>query len=214
MSHPDLYSRTARLLHWSIALVIIVAWIIGSYSGHFVDYKVRGGTALYVHKCIASLVIFLALARIAYRLTHRYPAAPVHMTKQAGRLASGVHFALYIVVMVALPLSGWWWSSVTGHPIPLLGLVDLPPVAPRHEGLYNTGLWIHRSLAWTSGALILLHVMAALKHHFIDKDEVLVHMSFNRRTPHGPLKGFDITMKSEPLDSSLLLPTGRRDANK
>jgi cytochrome b561 len=180
MHQPASYSPVARWSHWGIAFVIITAWLIGFYSGHFVHYQVRGGPALYVHKCIASLVIFLVLVRLGYRLTHRYPALPADVSTLSARAAVAVHTLLYVVAMIALPLSGWWWSSVTGHPIPLLGLIDLPPIAPRHEGLYDTGLWIHRALAWTAGTLVLLHVLAALKHHFVDKDNILSRMLSSR----------------------------------
>jgi cytochrome b561 len=182
MKAVSTYSSPALLLHWSMAAIISVVWFIGIYCAHFRGNAERGGGALYVHKAIATTVLFLFVLRLIYRLTHRYPSLPAHVSGPAALAAKAMHVLLYGIAMSALPLSGWFWSSVAGHPSPVLGLFNLPPLAPKTPALYDTGMWIHRILAWSVGALILLHVLAALKHHFVDKDEILVRMMPGRKS--------------------------------
>ncbi|MBP5074785.1 cytochrome b [Pseudomonas chlororaphis] len=176
MNASSSYSLAARLFHWSMALIIIGVWLIGFYSANLRGDVPRGGPAVFVHKAIASTVLFLLLARLCYRLSHRYPAMPGSVSRAMSGIAHIAHALLYLVAMLAVPLSGWYWSSVAGHPIPLLGLFNLPPIAPVDQSRYDLAMWIHRLLSWGAGALILVHVLAALKHHFFDKDDILARM--------------------------------------
>ncbi|MGY4816340.1 cytochrome b [Pseudomonas chlororaphis subsp. piscium] len=176
MNASSSYSLAARLFHWSMALIIIGVWLIGFYSANLRGDVPRGGPAVFVHKAIASTLLFLLLARLCYRLTHRYPAMPGNFSRAMSGIAHIAHALLYLVAMLAVPLSGWYWSSVAGHPIPLLGLFNLPPIASVDQSRYDLAMWIHRLLSWGAGALILVHVLAALKHHFFDKDDILARM--------------------------------------
>lgn len=176
MSASSSYSLAARLFHWSMALIIIGVWLIGFYAANLRGDVPRGGTALFVHKAIASTVLFLLFARLCYRWTHPYPAMPGNVSKTMSGIVHIAHAMLYLIAMLAVPLSGWYWSSVSGHPIPLLGLFNLPPIAAADQSRYDLAMWVHRLLSWGAGALILVHVLAALKHHFIDKDEILRRM--------------------------------------
>lgn len=84
--------------------------------------------------------------------------------------------ALFAVALIALPLSGWMWSSVADKPIMMLGLVQLPPlVAPAPE-YYGLAKLVHQWLSWTFGLVVLGHAAAALKHHFVDRDGVMASM--------------------------------------
>ncbi|GAB7538143.1 hypothetical protein BGC_43650 [Burkholderia sp. 3C] len=118
------------------------------------------------------------MARLVYRWLRRraYPALPPTLSPPMRAVATGVHIVLYASVMMATPLSGWIWSSVAGHPVPVLGLFNLPPLAAVDHASYDRWMWIHRAFAWSAGAVIVVHVLAALKHHFIDRDEILVRM--------------------------------------
>lgn len=174
------YSQTARFLHWFMAIIIIAVWAIGFYSANLRGDEVRGGTPLYIHKAIASTVILLVVIRLVYRLTHRYPALPDDTNPLIARAAHVAHLLLYLVAMLAVPISGWYWSSVAGHPIPFLGLFDLPALAEKNLDLYDTAMWTHRLLAWSAGLIIALHIAAVIKHHFFDKDDILNRMTTGR----------------------------------
>ncbi|WP_414441552.1 cytochrome b [Burkholderia sp. 22PA0106] len=177
MSQPR-YPGGARLFHWLMAAIIVTVWFIGFGSSHWRGDAPRGGTPLLVHKAIASTVLFLVMARLVYRWLRRraYPALPPTLSPPMRAVATGVHIVLYASVMMATPLSGWIWSSVAGHPVPVLGLFNLPPLAAVDHASYDRWMWIHRAFAWSAGAVIVVHVLAALKHHFIDRDEILVRM--------------------------------------
>ncbi|NIE84193.1 cytochrome b [Burkholderia sp. Cy-647] len=177
-----------------MAAIIVTVWCIGFGSAHLRGDAPRGGTPLLVHKAIASTVLFLVAARIVYRIWRRraYPALPASISPPMRRLAGGVHLLLYAGAMIATPLSGWIWSSVAGHPVPLLGIVNLPPLVPVDKASYDLWMWIHRAFAWSAGAVIALHVLAALKHHFVDRDGILLRMLPGRdapaAAPSGPLR--------------------------
>ena len=168
------YSRPAKAFHWAMAALIVGTWLIGFYAAHLRPETVK--TSITIHKALASTIIFIAAARVLYRLTHVYPALPPHVSGPMAWAAKGTHVLLYAVAMIAAPLSGWYWSSVGGYPIPVLGLFDLPPIAHKDPGWYGLGMWAHRAFVWTAGGLIALHVLAALKHHLIDRDDVLSRM--------------------------------------
>jgi cytochrome b561 len=86
------------------------------------------------------------------------------------------HILLYVVALVGLPVSGWYWSSVADKPIIVAGLFTLPPLVAPDKDLYDLAKWIHTYTAWLCGALVGGHVLVALKHHFIERDDVLTGM--------------------------------------
>ncbi|OUL90004.1 cytochrome B [Paraburkholderia hospita] len=159
-----------------MTLIWIAAWIIGFIAVHFRD-ELNGHHQLTIlHKALASTVIFLTALRIVWRLTHSVPPLPASMSPAMQRLAHLGHYALYAIALIALPLSGWIWSSVADKPIMMLGLVHLPALvapAPKYYGLAKT---VHQFLAWSIGLVVLAHAGAALKHHLVDKDGVLTSM--------------------------------------
>jgi FMN-dependent NADH-azoreductase len=130
----------------------------------------------FLHKAIASTVLFLTALRIVWRITHPTPPLPATMSPAMQKAAHLGHYALYAIALIALPLSGWMWSSVADKPVMMLGFIHLPMlVAPAPE-YYDTAKLIHRSIAWSFGLVVLGHIAAALKHHFVDKDDVLQSM--------------------------------------
>jgi cytochrome b561 len=124
------YPGGARLFHWLMAFVIILAWAIGFYSAYLRGDTPRGPIVA-LHKAIASTVIVMAAARLFYRYWARrsYPALVEGTSRTMAAAAHGAHFLLYAIAMVAAPVTGWYWSSVAGRPILMLGIVKLPPIA-------------------------------------------------------------------------------------
>jgi len=113
--------------------------------------------------------------RTAWRLWHRPPALPASMPRWERHAAAASHAALY-VLMFALPLSGYFYSLAAGFPVVYLGLFPLPVLIEPDPVLKEPLVALHHGLAWTMTALLLLHVGAALKHRFVDRDEVLQRM--------------------------------------
>jgi cytochrome b561 len=174
------YNPVSKFQHWLMALIWVSAWIIGFIGVHFRDELNAHHELTFLHKAISSTVIFLTALRIVWLLTHPVPSLPASMSPAMQRAAHLAHYALYAVALIALPLSGWMWSSVADKPIMMLGLFHLPPlVAPAPE-YYDLAKLVHRFLAWSFGLVVLGHAGAALKHHLVDKDGVLNSMLPNR----------------------------------
>jgi len=170
----DTYTRTAIALHWAIALLIFVTFPLGLYMTGLPlspqKLKLYG-----YHKWIGVTVFLLAAARLAWRLTHPAPPLPASVPAWQRRASAAVHAALY-VLMLAIPLSGWLMSSAKGVPTVWLGLVRLPDLVARNDALGEVLRGVHMGLNAALFALVLVHVAAALKHHLIDRDEVLQRM--------------------------------------
>ncbi|GGL47379.1 cytochrome b561 [Pseudomonas brenneri] len=176
MTEAKSYTATAKWLHWGMALIWIVAWVVGIVAVHWRDEFNPQHQLTFLHKAMASTLLFLIVLRIAWRLAHPAPAMPNTMTPLVKRAAFIGHLLLYSVALVGLPISGWYWSSVADKPILVAGLFLLPPLVEADKSLYDLAKAIHTYTSWLCGVLVGGHVVVALKHHFIDKDKVLTGM--------------------------------------
>lgn len=167
------YSGTAIALHWLLALAILGAFIVGVYMSDLPVSPQR--LKLYNwHKWAGICILALSALRLLWRLTHR-PPADVAMPEWQRRSAHAVHILLYLLFF-AVPLAGWAYSSAAGFPVVVFGVLPLPDfVAPSKE-LAEAIKPLHKILAFTMAALVLAHVAAALKHHFVDGDGLLSRM--------------------------------------
>ena len=172
------YSRTAQMLHWVMAIIFIVAWLIGFYRGNFLSYEVDGsfkGDVITLHKNIATTIIFLVVIRIFWRYTHPAPQLPDNMSPLMKTMAHFGHLALYFMLL-ALPITGCLYSWSLGYPAPVLYLFDLPVLIAKNPAVTAIVKPLHIWISWAAGLLLVGHIAAALKHHFIDKDNVLKSM--------------------------------------
>lgn len=170
----DRYSRGAIWFHWIIAALVLVNLAIGLLHESLLD-GVAG--AMPLHKSIGLSVLALTLARIGWRLTHRPPPLPVDLPVWERVVARTSHVAFYALLLV-LPLSGWAMGSAgrgARYPTQWFGLFDVPhlPVSAQTAGL---GDGAHTVLGYTMAALVVLHVAAALRHHFVLRNAVLGRM--------------------------------------
>ncbi|WP_369991898.1 cytochrome b [Pseudomonas xanthosomatis] len=176
MAQKQSYTGTAKFLHWIMALIWLAAWCIGILATHWRDELNAHHELTFLHKAIASTLIMLTVVRVAWRLTHPAPAFPENMSRAMKRAAHWGHVGLYTIALIGLPLSGWYWSSVADKPIMFGGLFVLPPLVAPAEGLYGLAKGIHTYMAWFCGAMVGGHILVALKHHLVDKDNVLKGM--------------------------------------
>lgn len=168
------YSTVAIVLHWLIAVLVIVNWRLAETAEHLEG----PAAAVYMnpHKAIGISVLVLTVLRIVWRLMNPPPPLRPDMATWERMLAKTVH-ALFYVLLVAIPLLGWIASSSFGYGVDYFGLFQIPalPVANDPEA----GKWViglHKA-AWTPFLiLIVLHVLGALKHHFLDRDGELGRM--------------------------------------
>ncbi|HMM55943.1 MAG TPA: cytochrome b [Candidatus Desulfobacillus sp.] len=168
------YTRTAIALHWLIALLIFCTFPLGIYM-HELPFSPRQLRLVSYHKWLGVTIFMLALARVVWRLRHPAPP-PVAGLPAWQRVASiATHHLLYLLLLV-IPLSGWLMSSAKGVPTVYLGLVQLPDLLDKDKELGELLARVHMGLNLALAALVLLHSAAALKHFFIDRDEVLGRM--------------------------------------
>jgi len=187
------YTAVAIALHWAIAAAIVANLALGWWMREAIEddaWAAQAIAAFQLHKSIGLTILALSLARLGWRLAHRPPLLPASLRPWERAAARAVHWAFY-GLMVAVPLSGWLYASVQwrdGAPLAvptlwfgqfevphLFGLDELPARA-RHrlaDGFEDAHAW----LAWAMAGLLALHVGAALKHRFLDRDGVLASMA-------------------------------------
>ena len=164
------YTRTARTLHWLIGFMILCAFTMGwtMVSLGFSPLKLK---MFNWHKWLGICILSLVVIRSGWRLTHP-PPAMLPMPRWQSVSAHALHVLLYLL-MFAQPLTGWAYSNATGYPIVLFGLLRLPDLVGKSKPLADRLAAAHITLAWLLFACIVLHVLAALQHHFIARDGTL-----------------------------------------
>lgn len=156
-------------LHWLMAILIIALLCIGLYMTTLAATPQK--FALYgYHKEFGILVLALAAFRLIWRIRNQIPS--LDLPKWQVMAAYLAHYALYFF-MFAMPLSGWFMSSAAGHPPSFFGLFTLPNLVNPNKDLSHWFALAHTWLAYMLIATIGIHTLAALKHHFIDKDNIL-----------------------------------------
>ena len=173
MSTPS-YTRTAIALHWLLAFGLIGTFMVGVYM-HELPLSPDKLKIYSWHKWAGVTIFMLAVLRLLWRFSHRPPAAPDHMPRWQQLVAEGVHYLLYLL-MLAIPLSGWVYSSSTGVSVVYLGLVPLPDLVPKDRETAKMLLLLHQVLNSLLAVVVTLHIAAALKHHFVDHDDILARM--------------------------------------
>jgi cytochrome b561 len=116
------------------------------------------------------------IIRIFWRYTHPVPELPATMSPLMKTLAHLGHLGLYFMLL-ALPITGCLFSWSAGHPVPVLYLFEIPRLVQDNPDLTAIVKPLHIYISWAAGLLLVGHILAALKHHFIDKDNVLKSMT-------------------------------------
>jgi cytochrome b561 len=168
------YGFAARSLHWIIVLGIVAQYFLAEAEES--KRAVVSMGPMDWHISIGIVLLALAAVRVVWRMIDRTPAWPAHMPRYEQVLASIVHVALY-ALLFAVPISGWLLASVEGDSLSLFGWVELPALGPagseEREHLIEE---VHETLFNVMFVLAIVHVLAALKHHFVDRDNVLRRM--------------------------------------
>ena len=167
------YTRTAVSLHWLIAALIVVALVMGWVMTDMGITPLRLKMFNW-HKWVGITVLWLAALRILWRVTHR-PPAMVPMPAWQRFAAHSLHGVLYLL-MLAQPLVGWIYSNASGYPIVYLRLVRLPDLVARNKLLAERMRELHGTLGLVLAIVIALHMLAALKHHLVNRDDTLRRM--------------------------------------
>jgi cytochrome b561 len=174
------YSRTAIALHWLMAVMILASLSLGLYM---VDLSISPQKLKYYswHKWAGVTIFVLAAVRLLWRLTHRAPTMPA-MPRWQALAAHTTHFLLYVAFFAA-PLTGWLFSSAKGFQTVYFGVIPLPDLIDKNDALAEIFKQSHVAITYALGALVALHIAAALKHQFINKDGLLLRIMPGRKSP-------------------------------
>jgi len=173
------YTTVAILLHWLIGLAILAQLALGLWMVELPKAPpgLRSGW-FNIHKSIGLTIAVLIVIRVLWRVTHQAPALPSGMPAWQVKLTTGVHHLLYLL-MVFVPTTGILGSVFSKYPIKYFG-IDLPRLAEPDAGLKEFFGECHEISTTIIMVLIGLHILAALKHRFIDKDDIFQRMSVKR----------------------------------
>jgi cytochrome b561 len=168
------YTLPARGLHWLTAAVVLMMIPLG-----FVIANEWGGayheTLYTLHKSLGACVLPLVLVRLVYRLFNQPLPLPADIAPIQQFAAHATHWMLYALLIVQ-PLVGWIATSAYPAPLPVFGLFELPKIWPPDRALSDALFVVHRWLGIAIAIVAAMHIGAALHHHFVRKDRVLMRM--------------------------------------
>lgn len=171
------YDLVAQSFHWIIAALILVQFFLATSAsdadeaGQLAIYS----TALANHMSVGITILVLVALRLTWRLWKPQPSLPEQMPGWQKIAAKGTHYLFYLLLFV-LPVSGWMRAAASGESISWFTLIDLPGMVGPGEELEQVFSLIHYVAASLMFLLMVLHVAAALKHQFRDRDGVLTRM--------------------------------------
>jgi cytochrome b561 len=170
MNPPQKYHLTSRILHWSMAAIILGLLGIGIYMTEFLPKEASNRFQIYdLHKSFGVIILLLIFVRIINRILQAVPALPSGLPKYEKLLSHLVHIALYIL-MILVPLSGYLMSNSFGFPVHLF-TIQMPFIISTNQQLGRLFAKTHEVFAFSLLALVILHFIGAIKHRFFDRPE-------------------------------------------
>jgi cytochrome b561 len=168
------YTPIARLLHWTVAVLVLLMIPLGIVIAN--EWGGPAQTFLYnLHKSIGATLIPIVIVRILYRLIHPAPPLPSDIPAIQRFAAHANHWALYVLILIQ-PLVGYIMTSSYRAPVPFFGLFNLPPIWPEDRALSEWLSVVHLYIGLAIAVLAAIHISAALYHHFVRKDRILMRM--------------------------------------
>ena len=167
------YDNIAIAFHWLLALMLVGSFSVGLYMADL-PFSIQRVKLFNWHKWAGMTILALSILRLLWRLGHAPPPeAPGPRWQQLA--AKATHWAMYLLCF-AIPLVGWAYSSAEGFQIVVYGVLPMPNLLKVDPALAEIIKPWHGRLAFALAALVLLHVGAGLKHHFMDHDGLLKRM--------------------------------------
>jgi cytochrome b561 len=171
---PTRYSAVAQIFHWVIAGLIVTQFTL-AWMADDLPLGMHKLALLARHKSFGMTVLMLAVLRLIWRLFNRPPELPVGMAPIERLLARATH-VLFYVLLFAMPLTGWLMSSAKNYSVSWFGWFTWPNLIGKSDQSFELLKSTHEILSWLLLSIAVLHILAALKHHFWNKDDVLKRM--------------------------------------
>ena len=169
------YTKTAMSLHWLSALLIVVAFVMGLVMTSIPGFSPAKLRYFSWHKWLGVTVFALAVLRVLWRIFNKPPPHLAHMPAWQNHAADTVHWLLYVLIF-AVPISGYMYTLSAGVPVVYLGAWQMPVFMGPDPELKPLLRAVHYWLDMAMAALVLAHAGAAMKHHLIDRDDILKRM--------------------------------------
>ncbi len=173
-NHATRYGPLAQIFHWVIAGLIVAQFVLARLALPL-PLGVHKLALLARHKSVGMTILLLAVLRLLWRLRHPAPPLPAGMTRFESFAARATHLAFY-TLLFAMPLTGWMMSSAKNYAVSWFGLFTWPDLIGKNETAFMFLRATHDTLSYVLFAIAVLHILAALKHHFWNRDDVLVRM--------------------------------------
>ena len=174
----DTWGAVARGFHWLIATLVLAQFVIGTIAEEMKLTPTKLDLFVW-HKSIGVTILLLAVLRLAWRFGNPPPAPPAGTPGWERKLASLAHWLLYALIF-AVPLSGWWVSDASRVPFKAFFLVPMPDFIATDRALQEAAAEVHETLMMALLVVVILHIGAALRHHFLLRDDVLRRMLTGR----------------------------------
>jgi cytochrome b561 len=168
------YSSVAKLLHWAVAGAIVVQYVLANLADN-AGTRFSEFVLLANHKSVGITILVLALLRLGWRFA--VPPPPPLPMPSWQRVSSVLSHGAFYLLIILMPVSGWLMSSASNFPVSWFNLFQLPDLVAPNEGLAEVFEETHEAMAKILFLLALLHVAAALKHKFVDRDTALQRIS-------------------------------------
>ncbi|WP_299355104.1 cytochrome b [uncultured Shimia sp.] len=165
----------SRLNHWLVAAAMVAMLVFGVYLHEFVPRGPEKGALIGIHKAVGVVVLIYGVWRVGYRLIQGFLEETTAMPKWQSTLAKVVHWVLLISV-IAMPLTGVLGSYFGGRDIDVFGLFTIASAMEPTKGLSDAFMGMHGVFAKMTILALVLHVLGAIKHHYIDRDDTLKRM--------------------------------------
>lgn len=172
------YGLGAILLHWIVAALFLVQLPLGYFTQATQDLPAVQADLYWWHKSVGFMILAISALRILWVLFETQPALPETVNLSERSAAKWAHVALYVATLL-VPLTGW---AVVSTEIPVtastvFGLVSVPPL-PLQPSVLAESIWSsgHAFLAYAAGFIAVIHILAAIRHHFTLHDDVMVRM--------------------------------------
>jgi len=172
---PEKYGTISKILHWGIALLVLALIALGWYMTSLDYYHPWRHRTLSLHKSVGVLVFILFMIKILWLIKNPTPKISDKLKKWERIAAWIVHKFLFAIICI-LPITGYIMSTSSGSSISFFGMFEIAPLFTAGENARDISENIHEIIAYSTLAVAILHIAAALKHHFIDKDDTLKKM--------------------------------------